>query len=186
MNSYETTHVHKVLAIVVLLLFSFSCASDLDFDQANDLKLEPIVVANLAYFNVEAKDFAGSGSGQIMFNEQTTTDIFNESFFKRRIKKVELLFELENTINRVYVVDLFFLDRNGQEIYKTNLNVRSYAGAVNKIDKTEVFDGINLELLKHTTTIVFSVRMLAGTPLSSNSPGSLKFRSGVTAYIVVE
>ena len=152
----------------------------------DNFKLEPVVVANLAYFNVEAKDFAGNGSGQTIFIEQTTTEIFNDSFFRRRIKKVELLFELENTINRAYVVDLFFLDRNGQEIYKTNLNVRSYAGAVNKIDKTEVFDGINLELLKHTTTIFFSVRMLAGTPLSSNSPGSLKFRSGVTAYIVVE
>ena len=90
---------HKVLAIAVLLLFSFSCASDLDFDQANDLKLEPIVVANLAYFNVEAKDFASVDSGQTMFIEQTTTDIFNDSFFRRRIKKVELLFELENTIN---------------------------------------------------------------------------------------
>ena len=186
MNSYETTHVHKVLAIVVLLLFSFSCASDLDFDQANDLKLEPIVVANLAYFNVEAKDFASVDSGQTMFIEQTTTDIFNDSFFRRRIKKVELLFELENTINRAYAVDLSFLDRNGQEIYNANLYVQHYAGAENKVDKTEVFDGAKLDLLKRTTTIVFSLRMLAVTPLSSNSPGSLKFRSGVTAYIVVE
>ena len=171
---------NKVLAIAVLLLFSFSCASDLDFDQANDLKLEPIVVANLAYFNVEAKDFAGNGS------VQTTTDIFNDSFFKRRIKKVELLFELDNTIDRSYAVDLSFLDRNGQEIYNTNLKVQPYAGSENKVEKTEVFDGAKLDLLKRTTAIVFSLSMLAGTPLSSNSPGSLKFRSGVTAYIVVE
>ena len=177
---------HKVLAIAVLLLFSFSCASDLDFDQANDLKLEPIVVANLAYFNVEAKDFASVGLGQTMFIDQTTTDIFNDSFFRRRIKKVELLFELENTINRAYAVDLSFLDRNGQEIYNANLYVQHYAGAENKVDKTEVFDGAKLDLLKRTTTIVFSLSMLPGTPLSSNSPGSLKFRSGVTAYIVVE
>ena len=177
---------HKVLAIAVLLLFSFSCASDLDFDQANDLKLEPIVVANLAYFNVEAKDFVSSGLGQTMFIEQTTTDIFNDSFFRRRIKKVELLFELENTINRAYEVDLFFLDNKRQLVHAVNLNVSAFSGLESKIIEKEIFDNTKLDLLKKTTTIVFILRMLAVTPLSSNSPGSLKFRSAVTAYIVVE
>ena len=177
---------YKVLGIAVLLLFSFSCASDLDFDQVNDLKLEPVVVANLAYFNIEAKDFVSSGSEQPIFIEQTTTDIFNDSFFRRRIKKVELLFELENTINRAYAVDVLFLDSNNVPLHVINLSIQSYSGVENKTSQTKEFVNDNLDILKKTTKIVFSLRMLPGTPLTSNSPGSLKFRSAVTAYIVVE
>ena len=177
---------YKVLGIAVLLLFSFSCASDLDFDQVNDLKLEPVVVANLAYFNVEAKDFVSSGSEQPIFIEQTTTDIFNDSFFRRRIKKVELLFELENTINRAYAVDILFLDSNDQVIDNVNLSTPASSGLAIKRSITEVFEGADLDILKKTTKIIFSLRMLPGTPLTSSSTGSLKFRSAVTAYIVVE
>lgn len=177
---------HGFLATVVLLLFSFSCASDLDLDQVNDLKLEPVVVANLAYFNIEAKDFASSGSGETVLSKETTSDIFNDSFFRRRIKRVDILFELENTIDREYELDLSFLDINGTIIHNTKINVQPYTGIENKVAKTEVFEGPNLELLKRTTTIAFSLRMLPGTPLTSSSLGALKFRSGATAYIIVE
>lgn len=177
---------HRFLGTAILLLFSFSCASDLDLDQVNDLKLEPVVVANLAYFNIEAKDFVSSGTGELELIEETTSDIFNDSFFRRRIKKVEILFELENTINRAYIVDLLFFDINGNVIHNTNLNMQPYTGIENKVAKTEVFQDANLDILKQTTKIVFKLRMLAGTSLSPSSPGGLKFRSGVTAYIVVE
>ena len=177
---------HRFLATVVLLLFSFSCASDLDLDQVNDLKLEPVVVANLAYFNIEAKDFASSGSGETVLSKETTSDIFNDSFFRRRIKRVDILFELENTIDRNYELDLSFLDINGTIIHNTKLNVQPYTGIENKVDKAEVFEGSDLDELKRTTKIVFSLTMLPGTPLTSSSLGALKFRSGATAYIIVE
>lgn len=177
---------HRFLGTAILLLFSFSCASDLDLDQVNDLKLEPVVVANLAYFNIEAKDFASSGSVETVLSKETTSDIFNDSFFRRRIKRVDILFELENTIDRAYMLDLSFLDINGTIIHNTKLNVQPYTGIENKVAKTEVFQDANLDILKQTTKIVFKLRMLAGTSLSPSSPGGLKFRSGVTAYIVVE
>ena len=78
---------HKVLAIVVLLLFSFSCASDLDFDQANDLKLEPIVVANLAYFNVEAKDFAGLVQDKLCLMSKLQLISLTNRFLNAELKK---------------------------------------------------------------------------------------------------
>ena len=168
------------------MLFSFSCASDLDFDQVNDLKLKPVVVANLAYFNVEARDFVSSGSEQPILIEQTTSDIFNDSFFRRRIEKIELLFELENTINRAYIIDLLFLDSNDQIIDNVNLSTPASSGLAIKRSEKEVFANADLDILKKTTKIVFSIRMLAGPQLSPDSLGSLKFRSAVTAYIIVE
>ena len=37
-----------------------------------------------------------------------------------------------------------------------------------------------------TTKIAFILQMMSGPQLNENSPGSLKLRSGVTAYFVVE
>ena len=135
---------HRFLGTAILLLFSFSCASDLDLDQVNDLKLEPVVVANLAYFNIEAKDFVSSGTGELELIEETTSDIFNDSFFRRRIKRVDILFELENTIDREYELDLSFLDINGTIIHNTKINVQPYTGIENKVAKTEVFQDATL------------------------------------------
>ena len=101
-----------------------------------------------------------------MLIEQTTIDIFNDSFFRRRINRVKILFELENTINRAYIVNLLFLDSNNKIIHNVNLNIQSYLGVENKTSKTEVFEGADRGILKKTTKIVFSLRMLAGTPIT--------------------
>lgn len=41
-----------------------SCSSDLDFNQANDFKLEPIFIANLASFEIPANQFIEKGMEQ--------------------------------------------------------------------------------------------------------------------------
>ncbi len=177
---------HKILAIVALLLLLFSCASDLDFDQVNNLKIEPVVVTNLAYFEVKANQFVTNGTEQNVFFDAPTIEVFNDSFFKQRLKKVELFFELQNTINRRYAISLVFLDKNNQSVHSTNMIILPSSGIENKVTKTEIFENAELDLLKRTTKIVFTMTMFPGLPLSESSLGSLKMRSGVTAYLVVE
>ncbi|MGO4906502.1 hypothetical protein [Flavobacterium sp. W20_MBD1_R3] len=177
---------NRVFYLFVLLLFSFSCASDLDYDQANDIKLEPVFIANLAYFDVPANEFVTGGVEQNVIFDAPTVDVFNDSFFRKSLKKVEFFLEMENTITRSYVVDIVFLDRNNQVVYTTNFTVPEYAGVENKVTRTEIFENSQLDLLKRTVRIAFTLRMLPGAPLTENSSGNLKLRSGVTAYLVVE
>ena len=177
---------NRVFCLFILLLFSFSCASDLDYDQANDLKLEPVFVANLAYFDVPANEFVTNGVEQSVIFDTPTVDVFNDDFFRDNLKKVEFFFEMENTINRAYSVDLVFLDNNNQRVHAINLTVPAFTGMENKVTKTEIFENAQLDLLKRTTKIAFTLTMLPGAPLNENSSGRLKLRSGVTAYLVVE
>lgn len=177
---------NRVVGLFILLLFSFSCASDLDYDQANDLKLEPVFIANLAYFDVPANEFVTNGAEQSVIFDTPTVDVFNDDFFRDNLKKVEFFLEMENTINRAYSVDLVFLDNNNQRVHAINLTVPAFTGTENKITKTEIFENIQLDLLKRTTKITFTLTMLPGAPLNENSSGRLKLRSGVTAYLVVE
>ena len=101
-------------------------------------------------------------------------------------KKVEFFFEMENTINRAYSVDLVFLDNNNQRVHATNFTVPEYTGLENKLTRTEIFENTQLDLLKRTVRIAFTLRMLPGASLTETSSGNLKLRSGVTAYLVVE
>ncbi|MFV8369198.1 hypothetical protein [Flavobacterium sp. LB2R40] len=178
---------NRVLGMLILLLFSFSCTSDLDFNQVNDVKIEPVFVGNLAYFDILANQFVRSGGGeQSVIFDAPTVDVFNDSFFRQRLKKIELSYEMNNTIARAYSVDLVFLDRNNQRVHSLDFIVPAYSGAENKVTKTEIFEGAHLDLLKRTTKIAFTLTMFPGAPLTESSKGSLKLRSSVTAYLIVE
>ena len=55
---------NRLFGILILSFFYFSCSSDLDFDQINDLKLEPVFVANMASFDIKANQFVIGGVEQ--------------------------------------------------------------------------------------------------------------------------
>jgi hypothetical protein len=176
----------RILGILLLTLFSFSCSSDLDFNQANNLKLEPIFVANLAYFEIPAHEFVTNGIEQSIIVDSPTVDVFNDAFFKNHLKEADLFFEINNTINRAYTLDIILRDKNNQPLYIINFNVPAYNGAENLVTKKEIFENTKLDLLKSTTKMTFVLKMLTGPQLSEDSLGSLKLRSDVTAYLIVQ
>jgi hypothetical protein len=177
---------NRILVTLILALFSFSCSSNLDFNQANDLKLEPVVVANLAYFDVPANQFVTNGVEQIITIDTPTVDVFNDAFFKDNLARADFFFEINNTINRAYTLDLVYLDKNDQTLYSTNFVIPAYTGVKNLVTKTDVFANAKLDLLKRTTKIAFILKMFPGPLLTENSTGSIKLRSSVTAYLVIQ
>jgi hypothetical protein len=182
----EPTTCNRILLLLIISFFSFSCSSDLDFNQANDVKLEPVFIANLAYFDIPAIEFVTNGVEQNVTVAAPTIDVFNDVFFKKYLTRADLSFEIDNTINRGYTLDIILQDRNNQPLYTINFNIPAYTGVANPITKTEIFENAKLDLLKSTTKMTFVLRMLAGPPLSENSIGSLKLRSGVIAYLAVQ
>ena len=177
---------NKFLALFSLSLLTLSCSSDLDFNQVNNLKLEPVVVANLASFDVPAHQFVSGGVEQTVSGDLLDFDIFKDSYFNKSLVRADFFFEINNTINRAYKMDLFFLDANNSLIYTIPFDVPAYSGVQNLVTKTEIFENAKLELLKSTTKIAFVITMLPGPGLSENSLGSIKLRSSATVYLVLE
>lgn len=176
----------KILAIIILVTLSFSCSSDLDFDQVNGLKLKPTVVANFGSFDIPANQFVSGGVEQTLTGDLVNFNVFSYDYFTESLVRADLFFEFNNTINRAYLVNLVFLDYNNTPIYTIPFNVPAYSGAPNLISKTEIFENTKLDLLKTTTKLTFVVTMLPGPKLSESSLGSLKMRSAATVYLVVE
>ncbi|NGY38184.1 hypothetical protein FQU23_011760 [Flavobacterium sp. XN-5] len=183
MNPYRP---NKILGFLLLTLLFFSCSSDLDFNQANDFKLEPIFIANLASFEIPANQFIEKGMEQNIAMEAQEFDVFRDSFFRENLRRADFFFEINNTINRSYTIDIILLDVNDQPLFNIPFDVPAYTGTKNQVTRKVIFEDVNLELLKSTRRMDFVLTMKAGPALNASSPGSLKLRSSATAYLLVE
>lgn len=177
---------HNISSIILLAFLFFSCSSDLDFDQIKDLKLEPVVVANLAHFDIPANQLIDDGGTHIAFDTRDF-DVFRDKFFTNHLNKAEFDFEIENNIDRTFAVNLLLMNDQNQILQTISYTVPAYTGTSNVIKyPTEVFENERLALLKQTTKIGFVVLIATGAPLNAASLGNLKLRSGATVYLTVE
>lgn len=177
---------NKFLRIFILSVFFISCSSDLDFNQVNDLKLEPVVVSNLASFDVQANQFVVGGVEQPVSGDLMNFDVFKQSFLDQNLNRADFFFEINNTINRGFKLNLILLDANNSTVYSIPFDVPAYTGTQNVVTKTEIFQNAKLDLLKSTSKIAFVVNLLPGPPLNNSSVGSLKLRSSGTLYFVAQ
>jgi hypothetical protein len=177
---------NKLLGIFIILLFSASCSSDLDFNQANDLKLEPVVVANMASFDIKANQFIIGGVEQPLVGDVVNFEVFNDPDFSNNIRRTDFFFEFTNTINRAFIINLYLLDDTNVRLYTIPFNVAASSGSPIVVTKTEIFENTRLDILKNTTKIAFAIALLPGPPLTSTSSGNLKLRSGGTLYFEVQ
>ncbi|WP_366184300.1 hypothetical protein [Flavobacterium ovatum] len=176
----------KIISIFLLVFVSWSCSSNLDFNQTNDLILTPIEVLNLTYFDVPASQFVTSGGETKTAFATLKFDAFNDSFFRDNLVRTDFFFEVTNTINRAYIVDFIFYNETNQPIYTISFNIPASNGTPQVITKTEIFKDANLDLLKQAKKEGIGVEMLPGTPLTENSPGNLKLRSSANVYMEIK
>ncbi|PJJ06954.1 hypothetical protein CLU83_0076 [Flavobacterium sp. 1] len=176
------TFFKTIILIAFLECCFFSCSSDLDFDQVNDLNVQPVFVSNLAYINIDAQDFISNGTETPIFSYTSDVDFLSKSFVKENLVKTELYFRIKNTINRSYAFNVTFLNKNGTPIYNIKMDIPAYNGSEVIVEKTETFTATNVSILENTAKMVFSVRMFAGPPITAATPGRIEFSSGITAY----
>jgi hypothetical protein len=177
---------YRYLGICLLSLFFAACSSDLDFNQTQNLRLEPTYVANLVYFDIPANEFVTNGIETPQFIDRSTVAIFNNTFFVNDLVKVDLDFEINKTIARAYTLDIKLFNAIGTQLDSISIAVPAYYGASNIVTQKEMFQGTRLTVLKNTTRIDMVLRMASGTALTESSTGTIKMRSGVTAYFVMQ
>lgn len=176
------TLMNKFLRIFILSIFFLSCSSDLDFNQVNDLKLEPVVVANLATFDVQANKFVVGGVEQPLTGDVMDFKVFNYTNFNDRLKRADFYFEFDNTINRDFKINLIFLNANNSPLFTIPFDIP----ANSTFTKTEIFENAKLDVLKQTKKVAFVITLLPGTTLTDSSLGSLKLRSNAILYFVIQ
>ncbi|KAF2516532.1 hypothetical protein [Flavobacterium foetidum] len=182
----KSTFIHRISQIILSAFFLFSCSSDLDFDQVEDFKLEPVFVANLAYFDVPANRLVNNGGNQIAYDARDF-DVFRNKFLTDHLKKAAFDVEIENTIERAFAVNILLLSADDSVLETIPYVVPAYNGSANVVKyPTQIFENQRLDLLKQTVKLGFVVIITAGPPLNQNSIGDLKLKSSGTVYLEIE
>ena len=182
----RSNFINRIAIVLFSTILFLSCSSDLDFDQVDDLVLQPTFVANLAYFSVTADQIVDNGSGFPIPPALEDFDVFKNKFFNENLIKTEFNFEIENTINRAFEVDLILIDTNNTPLETISLNVPTYTGGSNIIKyPAEIFEGERLVRLKKSVKIAFVVRIVSGSGTGTIS-GNLKLKSGAIVYMKIQ
>ncbi len=172
--------------IFILSFFFLSCSSDLDFDQVNDLKLKPVVAGNLVTFDVKTSQLLIGSIELSTLADKMNFQVFNDIDVNKYITKTDLFFEINNTINRDFKIDLYLLDKNNVKLYAIPFVVPAYIPGQLPVTKKEEFKNTTLDVLKQAKSLAFEISMLPGIPLSQSSLGSLKMSSSATIYFEMQ
>lgn len=182
----KLTYFKRIFLIAAIGCCFFSCSSDLDFDQVKDLNLQPVFTTNLAYIEGTSSDFVSNGVEIPIHSDASNVDFFNSTFVEEDLVKAEMYFRIKNTLLRAYTYNVAFFDINNSLIYTIEMDVPASNGSEVIVEKTETFTENNISVLKNATTMVFSVFMLPGTPITETTPGRVEMSSGITVYFDVK
>lgn len=176
---------HPYLFLFPIYFISVSCTKDVDFNQINDLEISPIIESSLFYFDATANDFIIGGSDEFNIpTEFIAIDLFNNQFTNDNLIKVELLFEIVNSINRSYRIQVDFLDNSSQLLHTFSFSAEASITNEDLItQKIEIFEGQNLISLKQTRQIAFTLIMLPGVPINASTQGKIYLESKGTFYL---
>lgn len=178
----------KKLLLIVLLVNYFSCSSNLDFDQVQQIETTPIFNISLGFFSVTSPGFSGvssiSSAPITSITEDIEYRIFENSILRNNLAKQEYSIEIANTFNRAFEIEISFLDSDGNNTYK------SYSYTVNALDtnfrEIIAINDIDDEYsnVKNTTTLRIEISLEdKSTPLNPASTGSFNFKSYTTLYL---
>lgn len=168
----------------------FSCIEDLDFDQAEDFSAEPILVSSLAFFDEPASTFIIDQGDSNVITDTLSVDIFNDQFVVDNLIRAEFFLETTNSINRVFQaqVDFFNDEFELQDTFTVDV-LRSQNNADVITEFTKVFLDDDLESLKATTEIVFTLTLVEDTnlpPIDEDTLGRLLFNSRGTFFFRID
>lgn len=177
---------YPIIAIGIILL-PVSCAKDVDFNQANDIQLKPVVESSLVYIDEPANRFLVNGTEITLLQDSVNIDFFNDQFVVDYLEKAEFLFQTTNSINRAFQVQVDMLDDFNQ--LQHTFSFSSTASPDNSdvvTEHIEVFEGASLTALKNTTKLVFTFTIFPGEPINENTIGRIKLKSKGSFYLNIQ
>lgn len=158
---------------VFILLFA-SCVNDIDFDQAEDLQLNPIVEANVFYGTITASDFVDSNGGPVVVvQDYYDVELFDDEFIVDNLIKAEMFFEFTNSIATDLVLHTVLVNLLSGTLVAPMITTH-----------TELFENTTLEALKQTNRIAVVLTLPDGTIVAQDG-ASLVMKSKGTFYMNV-
>tara|TARA_R110000868_G_scaffold3388_11_gene21939 strand:+ start:2046 stop:2606 length:561 start_codon:yes stop_codon:yes gene_type:complete len=176
-----------LVTVFIIVSVSISCTKEMDFKQVNDIQLSPVFESSLVYIKEPASRYLVGGTEIPTLQDSINIDFFKDDFIVEHLIKTEFLFQITNSINRAFQVQVDMLDDANQ--LQHTFSFSSTASPSNNdvvTEYLEVFEGDLLVALKNTTKLIFTVFILPGEPINQNTPGIIILKSKGTFYLNIE
>lgn len=176
---------YKNLSICLFVL-SMSCTKDVDFNQIDDLEINPVLESSIIYFNAPATNFYNNGEISVS-QDFVLLDIFNNKLTVDDLTKAAFTFESINSINRAFQLDIDFIDSNDDTQYSIMLLAPQSINNQDIItEQLVVFEDDDLVALKRTVKLVFTITLQSGEPIDDNTLGDITLKSKGLFYFTID
>lgn len=140
------------LLFLVLFLCFFSCAEEQNFNQFNDLSIEPIVATSVFYFE-SPEDIINAATTPNFFTQTFDFEAFNERFVSENLLEGSILYLLENTTSKELNLLVEFLDENATVLDNENFTIQPQPTVMLEREVFYGNTGKSLDILRNTTSI---------------------------------
>lgn len=168
------------------LLFLFSCLNvdDLDFNQTKDYSSKPSYSFSLTNFNIPSNLFvAAVGATDIReLSQNSNLGFFENRFIQNNLTKVDFQFAISNGINKKFIVEVVFLDGNGNIVARLE-DLEAEANS----PETTFLRTISVEenpAIKNIISVTVTIKLenTTATVLPTDI-GEFNFKSATTIYL---
>ena len=177
----------KCILLIIAFCCAIGCTKPVDFSQASNLELEPVIESSLIFYRANAGDFFSGNTEERSVSDFVQAEIFRNNFVKENLIRADFVFEIENSINRAFELTISYKDVGGQVLDTFALNAEaSPTNEILEFNFTEIFEGNRLDILKQTEIFEFTLTMQSGAPITGTSPGEIGLKSKVAFYFSIQ
>ncbi|WP_417443652.1 hypothetical protein [Joostella sp.] len=163
----------------------FSCVKDVDFNQAEELEIEPSVAVSLLYFDLQASTIGLIPNNDVdgdSVEDITELDIFSEPFLEENLEGATFNFEFLNSTPRVFNAKISLYD----DMYNV-LDSEDVLIDVPKKSVSLIYSDSNVQTLKSMAYMGIELELIPGSPLlTPNSTGELLLKSSGTFFMSID
>lgn len=146
------TLMKKYLSLFLLLFFVFSCAEEQDFDQFDDLSIQPTVASSIFYF--ESDEATINTAGVVGFYEEVFTfEAFSDPNISDRVIDGTITYQLENTTSKPLGLLIEFLDAGGNVLDSESFVIGQEPAPLLERQVAYGEGGKSMDILLNTTNI---------------------------------
>ena len=172
------------IASLLILLISFSCVKDVDFDQSAGFTITPVYNSAFTYFTATPASFFDS-TGTVQQDSITDVgqiDFFQNQYVEESLVQLDFLVEASNQFSRDISIAIQFQDSSGLPLY--TLTPIVVLANQNDYSYTEVIDlRINQQVFNTTRVLITASVQDTGVPLNPTDTSEFKFESALVFYI---
>jgi len=117
-NNTIMKSLYKIILLISVALCFSSCLDDLDFEQTEEFEIEPTAAVSLLNFDLNQNELLDNNILEVpTINEETLLPSFQNALIQEDLDILALEFELSNSFEGSYTIDVVFLDESGEETY---------------------------------------------------------------------